>query len=144
MITYFSFVLSFVFHVTLSNSSLTPDDDIVFEDFARLRLKGVIDMEEDCWIFIISFIKSRSASHQIVQVFSSRVQQRNDYHLITKVVVLGYFTENWRKVKDLLIYIWKANEGRDTREFHTFLLRHVKIISLILCQLLYYGRQANL
>uniref|UniRef100_A0A671QV00 Arrestin red cell-like n=1 Tax=Sinocyclocheilus anshuiensis TaxID=1608454 RepID=A0A671QV00_9TELE len=28
--------------------SLTPDDDIVFEDFARLRLKGIIDKEEDC------------------------------------------------------------------------------------------------
>uniref|UniRef100_A0A9J7YSY4 Arrestin C-terminal-like domain-containing protein n=1 Tax=Cyprinus carpio carpio TaxID=630221 RepID=A0A9J7YSY4_CYPCA len=31
-----------------TNSSLTPDDDIVFEDFARLRLKGIIDKEEDC------------------------------------------------------------------------------------------------
>ncbi len=87
---YFSFVLSFVFHVTLSNSSLTPDDDIVFEDFARLRLKGIIDKEEDCWVFIISFIKSRSASHQNVQLVSSRVQQWNDSHLITKEGVLGY------------------------------------------------------
>ncbi|XP_051541990.1 arrestin red cell-like isoform X4 [Myxocyprinus asiaticus] len=29
------------------DTNLTPDDDIVFEDFARLRLKGVID-KEDC------------------------------------------------------------------------------------------------
>ncbi|TRZ03498.1 hypothetical protein DNTS_000512 [Danionella cerebrum] len=28
-------------------TNLTPDDDIVFEDFARLRLKGIIDKEED-------------------------------------------------------------------------------------------------
>uniref|UniRef100_A0A673KJC5 Arrestin, beta 2a n=1 Tax=Sinocyclocheilus rhinocerous TaxID=307959 RepID=A0A673KJC5_9TELE len=30
------------------DTNLTPDDDIVFEDFARLRLKGIIDKEEDC------------------------------------------------------------------------------------------------
>ncbi|XP_051540610.1 arrestin, beta 2a isoform X4 [Myxocyprinus asiaticus] len=30
------------------DTNLTPEDDIVFEDFARLRLKGVIDKEEDC------------------------------------------------------------------------------------------------
>ncbi|XP_048034196.1 arrestin, beta 2a isoform X2 [Megalobrama amblycephala] len=30
------------------DTNLTADDDIVFEDFARLRLKGMIDKEEDC------------------------------------------------------------------------------------------------
>ncbi|XP_051541989.1 arrestin red cell-like isoform X3 [Myxocyprinus asiaticus] len=33
--------------IEFDTNSLTPDDDIVFEDFARLRLKGVID-KEDC------------------------------------------------------------------------------------------------
>lgn len=33
----------------LSNSSFTQDDDLVFEDFARLRLKGTTDdKDEDC------------------------------------------------------------------------------------------------
>lgn len=32
-----------------SNSSFTQDDDLVFEDFARLRLKGTTDdKDEDC------------------------------------------------------------------------------------------------
>ncbi|CAL8400848.1 unnamed protein product [Boreogadus saida] len=32
-----------------TNSSITQDDDFVFEDFARLRLKGMVDdKEEDC------------------------------------------------------------------------------------------------
>lgn len=34
--------------IEFDTNSLTPDDDIVFEDFARLRLKGIIDKEEDC------------------------------------------------------------------------------------------------
>lgn len=34
--------------IEFDTNSLIPDDDIVFEDFARLRLKGVIDKEEDC------------------------------------------------------------------------------------------------
>ncbi|XP_016092282.1 arrestin red cell isoform X1 [Sinocyclocheilus grahami] len=34
--------------IEFDTKSLTPDDDIVFEDFARLRLKGIIDKEEDC------------------------------------------------------------------------------------------------
>ncbi|XP_056103784.1 arrestin, beta 2a isoform X1 [Rhinichthys klamathensis goyatoka] len=34
--------------IVFDTNSLTPDDDIVFEDFARLRLKGIIDKEEDC------------------------------------------------------------------------------------------------
>lgn len=30
-------------------SSISQDDDFVFEDFARLRLKGVVDdKDEDC------------------------------------------------------------------------------------------------
>uniref|UniRef100_A0A8C2G8X0 Arrestin, beta 2a n=1 Tax=Cyprinus carpio TaxID=7962 RepID=A0A8C2G8X0_CYPCA len=34
--------------IEFDTNGLTPDDDIVFEDFARLRLKGIIDKEEDC------------------------------------------------------------------------------------------------
>uniref|UniRef100_A0A672SA38 Arrestin red cell-like n=1 Tax=Sinocyclocheilus grahami TaxID=75366 RepID=A0A672SA38_SINGR len=34
--------------IEFDTNSFTPDDDIVFEDFARLRLKGIIDKEEDC------------------------------------------------------------------------------------------------
>ncbi|KAG7262826.1 hypothetical protein CRUP_020014, partial [Coryphaenoides rupestris] len=32
-----------------NSSSITQDDDFVFEDFARLRLKGLVDdKDEDC------------------------------------------------------------------------------------------------
>lgn len=135
---YFSLVLSFVFHVALSNSSLTPDEDIVFEDFARLRLKGIIDKEEDCWISsIISFIKSRSASH----LLKGATMKRFSSHYERSSIGIFYWKVE-KKIKDLSIYIWKANEERDSREFCTFLHRHVKI--LILCQLLCYERQANL
>lgn len=35
--------------LSLSPSSISQDDDFVFEDFARLRLKGVVDdKDEDC------------------------------------------------------------------------------------------------
>lgn len=33
--------------IEFDTNSLMADDDIVFEDFARLRLKGIID-KEDC------------------------------------------------------------------------------------------------
>lgn len=46
VVLYIQSILSFFFP---SSSSFTPDDDLVFEDFARLRLKGTTDdKDEDC------------------------------------------------------------------------------------------------
>lgn len=46
---HFFAVLTKRLSVSPSLSSISQDDDFVFEDFARLRLKGVVDdKDEDC------------------------------------------------------------------------------------------------
>lgn len=99
--------------IEFDTNSLIPDDDIVFEDFARLRLKGVIDKEEDCWIISI-FIKlcifHVPEGVLMKRFFSSRYEWSSIWRFY------------WKKQTNCVYcvkFMWKANEEGDTREFHT-------------------------